>query len=452
MSGDQLVLALYLVLSLGVLLLPLRWSLVAYLLLSTIDAATTREGIGILNSVKGILLPLYLLWRLRRYSGHQKMILAPIAWMLLVVYAGVAASWSMFPIAALKLVGHMIGSLLICCMFMRATKGGYLDPGVVLPATIGAVALAGLRSAFLPNYSDEAVRFTSFSTAQSFAAFLAALYCVALCSRVMRPRLRIVLCTVLLCSLVLDGSRIWAMGVMMATLCALLIANVRPWIKLCGIGFALVSLTVLVGSRDVVFASIARRAESNRIAATITAVYEGNSRSYGLGTYNLRRGFDAKEFNAIVESPLAQLAIGHGTSNGALTTGYRFTTATDPNRLMHNEWLRVIYEWGIAGLALFLMFLSSVAVFAIQGVRRDFRGYARPLVVFLPGLLLGLAGENILAGAGNAVSVGFLLLIALASMAHRQPVAWVAARNAFPTSEIVPERDRTPVGRERWAT
>lgn len=452
MSVNHLVAGVYLALSLAVVLLPLRWSLIAYLLLSTVDVVSTREGVGALNAVKGIILPLYLLWRLRRYSGHRKIILAPVAWMLLIVYAAIAASWSMFPIAAFKLVGHMAGSFLICCMFMRASKGRYLDPHDVLPVTIGAIILAVLRSAFLPNYGDEAARFTSFSTAQSFAAFLAALYCVALCSRAIRPGLRICLSAVLLCLLVLDGSRIWTIGVLLATLCALIIADVRPWIKLCGIGLALVSVSVLVGSWDTVFNSIAKHAESNRIAAAITAVYEGNLRSSGLGTYNLRRGFDARELNAIVESSITQLALGHGTSNGAVTTGIRFNSATDPNRLMHNEWFRVMYEWGFAGMALFLMFLSSISVFGIQGLRREYGSYAKPLVVFLPGLLLGLAGENILAGAGNAVSVGFLFLIALASVAHRQPVASARGREALPMPETAPERTRKLLGRETWAT
>jgi hypothetical protein len=92
----------------------------------------------------------------------------------------------------------------------------------------------------------------------------------------------------------------------------------------------------------------------------------------------------------------------------------------DPNRFFHDEWLRVIYEWGVLGMLLFVTFIGSITVFAYRGFRNDPSGYAKPLLVFMPAFLLGLTGENIIAGAGNAVSVGFLLLIGLASVAHRQ--------------------------------
>jgi len=400
---------------------PLRWSLVAYLLLSTIDFGAGGGGnIGILNAAKGILLPVYLLWRLRAYAGHQKIILAPIAWIFLVIYAGIAGFWSFFPVAALKLAGHMIGSLLICFVFLRATKAGYVTPVVVIPVTAGALVIAILRSLFMPNYGDEAARFTAFSSAQSFAAFLVALYCIALCSKTLRAGIRITLCALLVAALAFDGSRIWAIGLAAATLLALLVSGVRPWVKICACGLAIALAASLIAEGDKVMMFVARQAESNRIAAAITAVYEGDIRSYGLGTYELRRGFDAKEIRAIENSSIDQLLFGHGTSNGVLIiTGSIFKIGTDPNRLMHNEWLRVMYEWGVAGMLLWLMFFGSIVIFAYQGLRRDPWGYSKPLLVYMPAFLLGLAGENIIAGAGNAVSVGFLLVIGLAGISHR---------------------------------
>ena len=412
---------LYAVLFAIALVAPLRWSMIAYLVLSTIDFTATSADVGLLNTGKGILLPLYLLWRLRAYAGHERTILAAIGWMLLVIYAGIAGFWSYFPLAAMKLAGHMIGSLLICFVFLRATKSGDLTPAAVVPVTVGAVIMAILRSAFMPTYGDDPARFTAFLSAQGFAAFLVALYCIALCSTTLRARVRIPLCIVLTVALAFDGSRIWAIGIAVSTLLALLVSGVRPWLKICGLGLAILIATVLIGSAERVVNLLAQYAESNRIAAAITAAYEGDTKSYGLGTYKFRRGLETKEIEAIEDSSLPQLVFGHGTSNGGLVViGYVFQTRFDPNRLMHDEWLRVMYEWGFIGLILWLIFIGSIVLFAYQGVQIDKTGYAKPLLVYMPAFVLGLAGENILAGAGNAVSVGFLLLVALASISHRQ--------------------------------
>ncbi len=416
---DQFVLVLYSVLAAATVLLPLRWSIIAYVLLSTVDFSQHSDHIGLLNAGKAVVLPLYLLWRLRRYSGHTKMPLAPIAWILLTIYAAVAGCWSFYPGLALKLVGHMIASLVICCVFMRASKGIEAQPSMVLPITVGVLIIAGLRSLFAPHYGEEAARFTTFSSAQSFAALLVALYCIALCSKVLGRRVRICLCAVLVVALVFDGSRLWAVGLLTSSFLALLISDVRSWIKICAVGALIVITTTIIGSREGIIALLSRYAQSNRIAAAVTATYEGDMGSTGLGTYRFRRGITALVMDQLEKSSAGELIVGHGTSNGGtmITSHIKWL---DPNRFFHDEWLRVIYEWGVLGMLLFLTFIGSITVFAFRGFRNDPNGRAKSLLVFMPAFLLGLTGENIIAGAGNAVSVGFLLLIGLASVAHRQ--------------------------------
>ncbi len=433
-----LALTLYVVLFAIAAFGPLRWSMIAYLLLSTIDFRQSGETIGMLNTAKGIVLPAFLLWRLRHYAGHQKMVLAPIAWSLLVAYVAVAGFWSFSPISALKMVGHMSGSLLICFVFMRATKGGLLRPQVVVPVAIGALAIGVVCSALYPNWGGNESRFSSFTSAQAYASFLAALYSLALCARTLRIYTRLALAAMLATGLIFNGSRIWTIGIVVATFVALLISDFRAWVKIWGVGLMLVLTAVLVGAADRVIGVLAQYSESNRIAAAITAAYEGDTRSAGLGTYRFRRGVDAKELEGIADSSVMQLLFGHGTSNGALlVTGSRFRMGMDANRLMHNEWLRVMYEWGIPGMILWLMFIGSIAVYALQGLRKERRDYAKPLVVYLPAFLMGLTGENIIAGAGSSVSVGFLLLIAFASVAHRQ-MKTPPFRHAAPAQTLDP--------------
>lgn len=398
---------------------PLRWSIVAFLLLSNIDLGSQDASIGLLNTAKAVVLPLFLLWRLRRFTGHSEIRLAPIAWGLLTLYVIIASSWSLFPMYAIKLVGHMIGSLIICLMLMKATKGGYLSFDVIVPVSVGVVALAALHWFLLPNWGGEPGRFTSFSTAQAFAAFVTALYCAVVGNRSFRMPLRLSLCLLLAATVSLDGSRIWITGLVIATLLAIFVSQIQSWVKILVLGLTVMAGTVAVGEFDSVMSSLASSAGSNRIAAALSAAYLGDIRSTGLGTYNFRHELFLRSLEAIADSSPEELLFGHGTSNGFLIA-VTLNKEADPNRALHDEWLRALYEWGITGLLLWLFFIASLFAYAAREIRRDPTGYASPLLIYLPAFVLGLTGENILAGAGNAVTVGLLMLIAFASIAQRR--------------------------------
>lgn len=450
MSADDVVLILYICLSAAVVLLPVRWSIVAYLLLSTVDFGQHSDHIGLLNTTKAVILPLYLLWRLRRYSGHQRMTLAPIAWILLTIYSAVAAFWTYYPSFAFKLTGHMLALLVICCVFMRASKGPELQASIVLPTAVGIIVIAALRSIFAPQYGEEAGRFTTFSSAQSFASLLVALYCIVLCARTVHAVIRISLCIVLVVALIFDGSRIWALGLMTSTLLALLISDVRTWVKIFAVGFVIIATTLTISSFNSIVDLLTQHSQSNRIAAALTAAYENDMVSTGLGTFRFRRGLTEKVVDQLGKSSVTELLAGHGTSSGGTIMGSQ-TKRLDPNRFFHNEWLRVTYEWGVIGLILFLLFIGSITTFAFQGFRKDPGARAKPLLVYMPAFLLGLTGENIIAGAGNAVSVGFLLLIGLASIAHRQIYADVSAYDTSPLRNSELQLGRERIGQDNWA-
>jgi hypothetical protein len=411
---------------------PLRWSLVAYIMLSAVDFYSGDTGIGVMNALKGIGYPIVLLWRLRYYAGHGKVVLAPVAWMLLIVYAGIAAFWSLFPLSAVKLTVEMLGSFLICLGFMRATKAGYLTPSSVLvPATIGVLAIGAMRMIFLPNWGDSPHRFTGFTTAQGYASLLAALFAMALGARTLHSSVRWLLCVTLFMAVVLDGSRIYVIGIILSTMVALLVSYSRPWLKLLGIGSILLLLVGLVAEKDFLLRIIAEGARTNRVADTINALYEGNSRSTGVGTLLFRKNLYRRAFMAISESSLLELTFGHGTSNGRVLLGLGARSG-DANRAVHNEWLRILYEWGGVGLALWFVFIFSIIAYAIQGVRRDRLGHARPLLIFIPAFLSGFSTENVLAGAGHAENIGLVLLAALATVSYRKRIIYLPAPMPIP--------------------
>jgi O-Antigen ligase len=413
---------------------PLRWSIVAYIMLSTVDFYSGDSGIGYMNAMKGIGCPVVLLWRLKHFAGHGRVIVAPVAWMLLIVYAGIASFWSLFPLSAAKLTVEMLGSFLICLAFMRATKGGYLTPSsILIPATIGVLAIGVTRSIFLPSWGDSPYRFTGFTTAQGYASLLAALFSLALGARTLRASWRWLLCVTLFIAVILDGSRIYVMGLILSMVVALLVSYSRPWLKILGVSFIVLIMVGLVAEKELLLRMISQGARLNRVADTINAVMEGNLRSTGLGTYEFRRGLYQRAVKAIaVDSSLLELAFGHGTSNGRLLRGALARGIGDPNRAVHNEWLRILYEWGGVGLGLWFVFVFSITLYAYQGVRKDRLGHARPLLIFLPAFLAGFSTENILAGAGHAENIGFVLVAALAAVSHRKRILYLPAPMPIP--------------------
>ncbi len=401
---------------------PLRWAIPAYVLLACLDFSGNRDSIGLLNAFRGFAVPLFLLWRLRKQAGHRTVILAPIAWSLLIIYAGIASSWSFFPTSAIKLVGHMTGTLLIAFVFARAAKGGYLTSNVVIPVTVGTILLALLQLFYFHNWTGEPTRFNVFTSAQGFAAYLAALYCMALCAPGIATIMRALLCSALAISLVFNGSRIWFAGILLATVIAFVISGARAWAKILSLGAMTLVVCFLVIARGLIAQVMHDTAPSNRIVAAVLAAYEGESNSQGLGTLRFRREIDRAGLAQIEKSSITEFAFGHGTSNGALITGSLFrgySRLVDPNRMVHDEWVRVLYEWGVVGFLFWCVLWGSIVVYAVKGVRRDSNGYAKPLMVYVPALLIGFAGENFIAGAGNAISVGFLMLFGLATLAHR---------------------------------
>jgi hypothetical protein len=425
--------ALFCILFCAAIFAPLRWSIVAYIMLSAVDFNSGDGGVGILNTLKGIGYPLVLLWRLKLYSGHGKVVLAPVAWLLLTIYAGIAGFWSMFPLSAAKLTVEMLGSFLICLAFMRATKAGFLTPSSILvPAAIGVLLTGVLRSLFLPEWGDSPYRFTGFTTAQGYASLLAALFAMALGARTLKSWMRWLLCLSLFVAIVLDGSRIYVIGLILSTMVALLVSYSRPWLKLLGVASVILLVVSLVAEKDILLRVVSELAPHNRVADTINAVYEGNMRSTGVGTVVFRRNLYQRAFQAIGESTLTELTFGHGTSNGRMLRGTLARGIGDPNRAVHNEWLRILYEWGGVGLGLWFVFILSIIIYALEGVRLDHLGHARPLLIFLPAFLCGFSTENILAGAGHAENIGFVLLTALATVSHRKRIMYLPRATPVP--------------------
>jgi hypothetical protein len=425
-------LVLYFILLAIAFFAPLRWSIVAFIMISAVDFYSDNTGVGVLNAVKGIGYPIVLLWRLKKYAGHGKVIVAPVAWIVFVCYVAAASFWSIFPLSAVKLVIELSASFVIGLAFMRASKGGYLTPAkILIPATLGVLLIGVLRTTFLPWWGDSPSRFSGFTTAQAYASLLASLYALSLGTKNQHPLIRWGLCAMLFAATVADGSRIWVIGLLMSTVVGLLVSNTGTWLKIFGLAAIVLFVVAAIAAKEPIIRFIAQSARSNRVADTITAVYEGNSRSTGLGTYEFRRGLYQHTIDALEASTVVELAFGHGTSNGRILRGTLAKGVGDPNRAVHDEWLRILYEFGFLGLAIWVTFIGSIVMFAYQGIRKDPNGNSKPLLIYLPAFLGGLSTENIIAGAGHAENLGFILLIGIAAISHRARTRYVSLPEAF---------------------
>ncbi len=412
---------------------PLRWSVFAFLCLSIIDFEGGLNGIALFNILKGVFLPAFLLWRLRRFAGHNSVIIAPIAWLLLTCYVGVASAWSVFPDSAHKLVVQMIGSFLIACVYIRATKGKFLSAKTAVALVPVCLLFGVLRAAFYPDWGDGRARFTSFISAQEFAAFLAALYCIVLCGKGLNTATRAVACSAIAAMLIMDGSRIWFVGVVIGTLLSLLLARGQAWLKLCAFAVLVCLLMMLVAASDFFFKFMAEKAPGSRLASTVIAIHQGSSQGVGLGTFNFRKQINDTAISRIKNADVSELVFGRGTCNGALITASissSYKHFPDPNRMFHNDWLRVIYEWGLVGSLFWICLFGSIVHYAVRGVAIDPGGDAKPLLIYLPSFMIGLAGENFIAGAGHAANMGLIFALALSTVPHREFLTWKAACSA----------------------
>ena len=270
-------------------------------------------------------------------------------------------------------------------------------------------------------------RFTSFVAAQQYAALLAALLCWALWYADLGWRHRSALVVAVLVALGANGSRTWFAGAVVAlALYAAMRFSRRRKDLLTGVAFA--ALVVLLAFHLGKLNFVRPQEPGNRLVATVSAVLTGqdNPRGAGLGTMNFRLTMYRGVLEDLGRGTAWQILFGKGTATGGNVAvrlfpwAYR-TETLDPNRTVHNEWLRVLYEWGLVGLAMWLCVWAAVIRFAVVSWRARPRNLAAAaLLCYLPGLLLGLSTENIVAGAGNAVTAGFTLL-AGAALAGRSP-------------------------------
>jgi O-Antigen ligase len=425
-----------------VLFAPARWAIVAWLVMGNLD--TTGPGqsatavVGWLNAVKGLILPIYLCYRLRSVPTEIPSTVPARLWLLLTSYAIIAGFWAPFPLAAAKLVGNMIGVFLTLIVLEKSARKGLLTARCLVFLISTSLLLGAVQTYYYGGASfgfdgvDQPSRFSSFVAAQQYAPFLVAFLTVVLWDRRLSAILRFGLCAALCTAIALNGSRTWFLGAFLVVLVYGLL-SFRRVVAFVAFGAATAALCALLISAFDPFETDFLEDTSNRIVATVNAVFSGqdNARNAGLRNVNFRLAIYDGVLGDMRAGSTGQILFGHGTSSGGNAVLRVFPASykierLDPNRTIHNEWLRALYEWGIVGLGLLLGVFGTLLYGLIIRYRDPhWKIGCSAVLSFVPAFLVGLSTENLLAGAGNAVTMSLALAVAILwtpSLGGQRPV------------------------------
>jgi O-antigen ligase len=415
--------ALFWIFSAGVLLLPIRWSLFCFLLAAHMDITTltfnSATAVGFENTVRIAGLPMVLIARTGfRPLSEMTWTLPQKLWVALVAYAAIAGLWSGFTLAAIKMVAYLIAYFILYMVFCSAWGERWLDIGLLRLAAWCVIALAVLQTFCLGNaWGGVEERFTSFSTPQYFAAFVVAVLAILMFSGE-KGWLHYTTCGALMVTIVFSGSRyVFVSMVLLVVIACFQFVPGRygtlRWIP--SLRKMLVSVLIAVAGIVILFAYL----PYNRIDELVGVVSDEGATVRDVGTFAWRLGIYEDLLEHLEKRTGLELLAGSGTSSGAALMlnhdpDQYDVQGIDANRVLHSEFLRSLYEWGIIGLVILVAFLATTIAGFLKKIATEGGGVALAFAGALPSIVIGLAIENILAGAASAGGVGILLAISFA--------------------------------------
>lgn len=415
---------LFWILALGTAILPMRLSLLSMILLSHIDITTdsfmSASSVGLENAAKTVIIPalLFLRFTPKRITAIRT---SPIAvwWIALVLYAAVTCIWSPFVLSGLKMVAYLSCYLVLGAVFLEGWNSRQLTPPLLATSLWLSLAMATIQTYALGNpYGTswdglDVNRFTSFCSPQQFGAFLLAILSILLVTSQLRLVTVMLHTAGALAGIFLCGSRYVFLG----ALCLFPIVWVSHFVRsenprtsgkwiLAGA----LSILMIIISLGVIVPAF----PNNRISKVIQMTLEGRSPLDNVGTFVWRQGIYRQAWNHLAEREPLTLLLGSGTSSGAeVVLGWdrRYRTdSIDANRVIHNEVLRIVFEWGLLGLLIFFLWATKI----LSALRIAINSRVIPAYSFLallPTVILGCLSENILSGSSAPAGVGFSLVL-----------------------------------------
>jgi len=414
---------LFWVFAAGVLLLPMRWSLFCFILAAHMDITSltfnSATAVGFENTIRIAGLPALLLLR-TGFAPLREMTwaLPQKIWLGLIAYAAIAGFWGGFPLSAIKMVAYLVAYFVLYLVFCSAWCERWLDIGLVRLVAWSVIALAVLQTFVLGDeWGGLEERFTSFSAPQYFAAFLVAVLAILMFSGA-RGWFHYATCGGLMAAIVLSGSRyVFVSMVALAVIGCFQLASGRHGSLKWRPNFRKMLLTLGIAAAGI--GILVAYLPYNRIDELVGAVSEDDATVEDVGTFAWRLGIYEDVLEHLEKRTGPELFFGSGTSSGAALMlnhdpDHYDREGIDANRVLHSEFLRALYEWGIPGLGLLLAFVIATTAGFVQKIAAEGGGTALAFAGALPSIVLGLAIENMLASAASAGGVGILLAMTFA--------------------------------------
>lgn len=407
--------------ALGILLLPRRWALLCWFLAAQFDLSgiswQSASTLGWGNTLRVVILPSFLLLRF----GWSNALATSIRltgfrlWLVFCAYVAFASLWSPFPVSSAKLLGYLYAYTVSFIILFTAYRKGYLNSRVLIAYLWSILAVAMLQTWWLGNpFGKKEQRFTSFLSPQYFAQTLDFFLIIVVVLPNLKWRTKLLYAVILIIAIFLSGSRT-------GFLAGVGILTFASWLFLRAVVTSqrvLVASTMLLLSAGLMtalyFLPLSPSSDVFRTLELLSLVREQNDLT-NIGTIGFRMGMWQATISELARADAWQLLFGHGTASGANVALWAFSrygeASIDANRVIHNEFLRALYEWGLIGFVLFSSFLIALVIGGIKYVQR-LRN--RILVIStLATMLLFLAIENVLAAGGNAAGIALILNLAL---------------------------------------
>ena len=428
--GVQAAALLFWPLAIGTVLLPKRAAVLCLLTLAHIDpsggAFSSATSVGFANLAKGTLFPAILLFRLRPTTLRPATWpLGVWLWIALCAYCAIGVLMSENRLAGVKMTVYLVDYFVVFLIFAEAWLRGVLTPREIAIAIVAAFALATLQTYVLGNdYGTNERRFTSFCAPQAFAAFMLPAFAVlVLCGK--RTLMNVAASALAIVGVVLAGSRYVFLGTVMfvvvARMCYVMSAR-RRGARLRRL-LASAAVMIVGVAALILFAATFSVGRLTGLASQDALLQRTGVGAAG-GTFVWRLGVYAMALDQIVHRTPAQQVLGFGTSTGARLYRENFLDtseeAFDANRIVHNEFLRSLYEWGVIGFGLLAGVITTLGFFLIRTYRRTRSNYALVGLATFPTMLLGLGIENVLSGPMVANGIAFSCAIGAAWAVEQQ--------------------------------
>lgn len=435
---------LFWALCVGAVFVPLRLAFFCLIVVSHLDVTTpsftSASSVGFDNSIRIVGLPAILLWRMQWSPMKNLEWTLPVKlWALFIGYVALAVFWADYRLSGLKMVVYLVDYLIMFALFSEGWSRRLIDVALVRSSTWAVLLLAFVQTYVLGNMAGTEDRLTTYTTAQYFAAYLLAALAILVFSDE-RGWNHYSCCVGILVAIVLSGSRY----IFVSTVLLLGVISIRSIVFRRG-GLNLVKVfrngILTVASVVLLIVLLAKYIPSNRIDAFVDNVTGRDTSIEDVGTFAWRTMIYSEIEARLERRPLGTLLFGSGTSSGAdvlldvdpdryASTGEE---SVDGNRVLHSEFLRAAYEWGLPGFFLLVGFMLSVWVAFTRRVFKARKGPALSFVGVFPSMVFGLAIENILAGAASAAGVGITMAMAYAwrCSANWSPVGVVCSANGL---------------------